>query len=95
MRNRLSKLVALGAALLWTGAAVAQEVVPAQAPYAPPPPVLEIYYSPVCAPCRLDLPIVAEFAKEDGSRVRIVILDQVPRAKADLRAAEEGFRAVR
>ena len=57
--------------------------------YAPPPPVLEIYYSPVCAPCRLDLPIVAEFAKEDGSRVRIVILDQVPRAKADLRAVSE------
>ena len=51
---------------------------------APLPPVLEVYYSPTCAPCRLELPIVAEFARRDGSRVRIVILDQATRARDEL-----------
>jgi len=51
-----------------------------------PPPVLEVYYSPTCAPCRLELPVLADFVKADGSRVRIVILDQDARARAELRA---------
>jgi thiol-disulfide isomerase/thioredoxin len=49
-----------------------------------PPPVLEVYYSPTCAPCRLELPAVAEFARQDGSRVRVVILDQVSLAREEL-----------
>jgi thiol-disulfide isomerase/thioredoxin len=49
-----------------------------------PPPVLEVYYSPTCAPCRLELPAVAEFVREDRRHVRIVILDQVTRAHAEL-----------
>ncbi len=50
-----------------------------------PPPVLEVYYSPTCAPCRLELPVVAEFAKRDGVRVRIVIVSEEVRARDDLR----------
>jgi hypothetical protein len=51
----------------------------------PQPPILEVYYSPTCAPCRLELPAVAEFARLDGSRVRIVILDQETRARDELK----------
>ena len=51
-----------------------------------PPPVLEVYYSPTCAPCRLELPVLADLVKTDGNRVRIVILDQEVRARAELRA---------
>lgn len=50
-----------------------------------PPPVLEVYYAPSCAPCRLDLPVVVEFAKLDGARVRIVIVSEEARARGDLR----------
>ncbi len=49
------------------------------------PPVLEVFYSPTCTPCRLELPAVAEFAGQDGARVRVVILDQEERARAELR----------
>lgn len=49
-----------------------------------PPPILEVYYAPSCAPCRLELPAVAEFASQDGARVRIVIVSEEPRARADL-----------
>ncbi|MGB8365439.1 MAG: hypothetical protein ACLQUZ_01540 [Rhizomicrobium sp.] len=48
------------------------------------PPVLEVYYAPGCAPCRLELPAVAEFARRDGSRVRIVIISDEARARVDL-----------
>ncbi|HTQ14796.1 MAG TPA: thioredoxin family protein [Rhizomicrobium sp.] len=50
------------------------------------PPVLEVYYSPTCAPCRLELPVLAEFVDRDGTQVRIVILDQEIRARNDIRA---------
>jgi thiol-disulfide isomerase/thioredoxin len=50
------------------------------------PPVLEVFYSPTCAPCVLELPVVAEFAKTGGARVRIVIVDEEARARAELRA---------
>ena len=51
-----------------------------------PPPVLEVYYSPTCAPCRLELPVLGELVRRDGSIVRIVILDQEQRARGDIRA---------
>jgi hypothetical protein len=53
--------------------------------FVPQPPILEVYYSSACAPCRLELPVVAEFARLDGSRVRIVILDQETRARDELK----------
>jgi len=48
------------------------------------PPTLEVFYSPACAPCRLELPVVAAFAKE-GGRVQVTILDQEDRARDQLR----------
>ncbi len=51
---------------------------------ATPPPMLEVYYAPSCAPCRLELPAVAEFARRDGSRVRVVIVSDETRARIDL-----------
>jgi thiol-disulfide isomerase/thioredoxin len=51
-----------------------------------PPPVLEVFYSPTCTPCRLELPVLAEVAGRQGIRVRIVILDQEERARSELRA---------
>jgi hypothetical protein len=58
-------------------------------PVLPPdaPPALEVFYSPSCLPCRLELPVVAEIAKRDGTQVRIVILDEEDKARAELRAA--------
>ena len=53
-------------------------------PTAAPPPTLEVYYAPSCAPCRLELPAVAEFARVDGSRVRIVIVSDEVRARVDI-----------
>ena len=50
-----------------------------------PPPVLEVFYSPSCAPCRLELPVVAQIADGQGVQVRIVILDQEERARQELR----------
>ena len=50
-----------------------------------PPPILEVYYSPTCAPCRLELPILSELVAKDGTRVRIVILDQEGQARHDIR----------
>ncbi len=51
-----------------------------------PPPVLEVFYSPTCAPCRNELPVLAELVNKDGLRVRIVILEQEERARGDIRA---------
>ncbi|HUO90644.1 MAG TPA: thioredoxin family protein [Rhizomicrobium sp.] len=56
-----------------------------------PSPVLEVYYSPTCAPCRLELPVLAEFVKADGARLRIVILDDEKRARSDLRDASSAL----
>jgi len=49
------------------------------------PATLEVYYSPACVPCRLELPVIAEFYHSDGRRVHIVILDQFERSRDDLR----------
>ena len=51
----------------------------------PPPPILEVFYSPTCAPCRVELPILSELVAKDGTRIRIVILDQEARARHDIR----------
>ncbi|MEJ0025295.1 MAG: thioredoxin family protein [Rhizomicrobium sp.] len=51
----------------------------------PPPPILEVYYSPTCIPCRMELPVLAALDK-DGRRLRIVILDQESRARATIGA---------
>ncbi|HEX3945012.1 MAG TPA: thioredoxin family protein [Rhizomicrobium sp.] len=50
-----------------------------------PPPVLEVFYSPTCAPCRLELPVLAQIVERDGVRLRIVLLDQEQRARDDIR----------
>jgi hypothetical protein len=51
-----------------------------------PPPVFEIYYAPSCAPCRLDLPVAAALVERDGVTLRIVIVSDAVKARADLRA---------
>ena len=59
-----------------------------------PPATLEVFYSPTCTPCRLELPAVAEIAGQDGVRMRIVILDDEDRARAELRAVSVRLEAV-
>jgi hypothetical protein len=59
-----------------------------------PPPVLEVFYSPTCAPCRLELPAVASMAADKDARVRIVILDQEERARSELRAVSPQLNTV-
>ncbi|MEJ1968244.1 MAG: thioredoxin family protein [Rhizomicrobium sp.] len=51
-----------------------------------PPPVLEVYYSPTCVPCRLELAVLGEIVRKDGAAVRIVVLDQIARARGDISA---------
>ncbi len=63
-------------------------------PPALPPPTLEVFYSPTCVPCRLELPVLAEVAGRRDVRVRIVILDQEERARAELRAVSPALEAV-
>jgi thiol-disulfide isomerase/thioredoxin len=58
-----------------------------------PPPVLEVFYSPSCAPCRLELPAVAEVARSGNVVVRVVILDQDERARSELRAVSPALAA--
>lgn len=53
----------------------------------PPPPILEVFYSPTCAPCRLELPVLADLLTKDGANVRVVLLDQEDRARHDIREA--------
>jgi hypothetical protein len=59
-----------------------------------PPPVLEVFYSPTCAPCRLELPVLAEVVHGQGTSVRIIILDQEERARVELHAASPRLDAV-
>jgi hypothetical protein len=59
-----------------------------------PPPVIEVFYSSTCTPCRLELPILAEVMGEQGTRMRIVILEQEERARAELRAVSPRLDAI-
>jgi thiol-disulfide isomerase/thioredoxin len=59
-----------------------------------PPPVLEVFYSPTCAPCRLELPLIADVAAQPDARVRIVILDQEERARTELRTVSTRLDAI-
>ncbi len=54
---------------------------------APPPAMLEVYYAPSCAPCRLELPALAEFARTDPTRLHIVIVNEESLARETLIAA--------
>lgn len=59
-----------------------------------PPPVLEVFYSSTCTPCRLELPAVAEVAADKGAQVRIVILELEERARSELRAVSPRLDAI-
>src|SRR5579859_5749635 len=58
------------------------------------PPTLEVFYAPSCAPCRLELPVLARFAKTQDNHLRIVILSEAPRARADLGQGSAALAAV-
>lgn len=62
-------------------------------PLPPDLPVLEVFYSPSCAPCRLELPVVAQIAAGQEARIRIVILDQPARSRNELRAVSPALEA--
>ncbi|HEY0265208.1 MAG TPA: hypothetical protein VGC16_00560 [Rhizomicrobium sp.] len=51
----------------------------------PQPPHLDVYYASTCAPCRLELPAIAA-AVAKGGDIRIVIVSDMPRARAELSA---------
>jgi hypothetical protein len=59
-----------------------------------PPPVLEVFYSPTCTPCRLELPAVAEIVGQGDVKVRIVILDQEERARTELSTVSPLLEAI-
>ena len=48
--------------------------------------ILEVFYAPICVPCRLELPALAAFAKSHDGALHIVIVNDVPRSQADLRS---------
>jgi hypothetical protein len=56
--------------------------------------MLEVFYSPSCTPCRLELPVVAEMVGQEGVTVRVIILDQGERARAELRAVSPRLEAI-
>lgn len=49
-----------------------------------PPPTLEVFYAPSCAPCRLELPTLATYAKVDGSHLRIILVNEIARSRVEL-----------
>jgi thiol-disulfide isomerase/thioredoxin len=61
---------------------------------AAPPPTLEVFYAPSCVPCRLELPVLATFAKTQSGHLRIVIVSEVARARADLNEVSPALAAV-
>lgn len=50
-------------------------------PATSPPPVLDVYYAAYCTPCRLELPVIAAIARQDGIAVRIEIVGDAVRAR--------------
>jgi thiol-disulfide isomerase/thioredoxin len=59
-----------------------------------PPATLEVYYAPSCAPCRLELPVLASFAKTRDGHLRIVLVSDVARARADLKELAPALAAM-
>jgi thiol-disulfide isomerase/thioredoxin len=53
-----------------------------------------VFYAPSCAPCRLELPVLASFAKTRDGHLRIVIVSEAVRALADLIEASPALAAV-
>ncbi len=49
----------------------------------PTPPHLDVYYASTCAPCRLELPVLAAAR---GADIRILIVSEEARAREDLAA---------
>ncbi len=58
----------------------------------PPVPVLDVYYASTCAPCRLELPVLAE-AVRDGLPVTVVMLTDPARARRELAEASPDLAA--
>jgi len=52
----------------------------------PPVPALEVFYSPICAPCKLELPFLATLIEDTSFNLVIVVLGDKERALADFRA---------
>lgn len=52
----------------------------------PPVPVLEVYYASTCAPCRLELPVLAQAAR-NGTPITVIVLSEESRARRELAAA--------
>ena len=42
----------------------------------PPPAIVEVYFAPSCAPCRLELPALVELARKSPDRLRLVIVGE-------------------
>jgi thiol-disulfide isomerase/thioredoxin len=59
-----------------------------------PPAILEVYYAPSCAPCRLELPVLAELVRDDHARVRTVIVSEEAKARRELSEFALGATAV-
>ena len=59
-----------------------------------PPPTLEVFYSSTCAPCRLDLPSLAQFVRNQEGRLHIVILSDEARARDELRSVSPRLNEV-
>ncbi len=49
----------------------------------PTPPHLDVYYASTCAPCRLELPVLAAAR---GADIRILIVSEEARAREDMAA---------
>ena len=58
----------------------------------PPVVVLEVYYASTCAPCRLELPVLAE-AVRDGLPITVMMLTDPVRARRELAAASPELAA--
>lgn len=58
------------------------------------PPTLEVFYAPSCAPCRLELPVLATFVKTQSGHLRIVIISEAARGWADLTETSIALTAV-
>ena len=56
------------------------------------PPALEVYYAATCAPCRLELPVLAAALRE-GAPVRVMLLTEEKRARAELAAISPDLAA--